>query len=320
MIMNDIINKIKESSTIAVTFHESPDGDSVGTSLALMQGLRKLNKEVYIVSKDKIPTNLSFLPFAKEIDGISDEILEETDCVIVVDCGDVKRINVKDLDITNRNFTLINIDHHRTNEMYGDYNYVDTNAIAVAEVIYQILRMMNISIDKEMAACLYTSLITDSGSFRHSGTTCVTHTIAGDLINTGIDFSDIHRKVFENKSYNKVKFSGRVIENMELACNEKICVMKITKDMLEEFDIDSSNTGDIVSLGTVIDTVEVTILLKEAEEGTKISLRSKAQVDVRKVAECFQGGGHTRAAGMFLNKEIDEAKDIIVKEVEKELI
>lgn len=315
MIMNNILGKIRESNKIAITFHVSPDGDSLGSSLALMQGLRKIGKEAYILSKEEIPGDFRFLPCSDIIDGKSFTVLPNTECVIVLDCGDVKRINA-DLDLNNKDYTIINIDHHISNDLYGDLNYVDTNASAMSETVYQMLRIMGIKIDKDMATCLYTSLITDTGSFKYSGTTSVTHTIAGDLINTGIDFSEIHRIVFDNKKFHTIKLHGKAIEKMELIGTE-ICIMVITKEMLSELGLDSeTDTSDIINIGMQVDSVETTALIKEADNGVKVSLRSKSKVDVRKVAEGFGGGGHIRASGLRLeNKTVDEAKELIINEL-----
>ncbi len=317
MIMNNILKKIKESNRIAITFHESPDGDSLGSSLALMQGLRKMGKEVYILSKESIPESFMFLPCSQEIEGQKFEVISGTECVIVLDCGDIKRINAN-LDLKDRNYTLINIDHHLTNELYADLNYVDTNAAAVSEIVYQMLRIMGTEITKDMAKCLYTSLITDTGSFRYSSTTSVTHTIAGDLINTGIDFSEIHRTIFDNKRFQRIKFYGKAIEKMELIGNN-ICIATITKDMLSDMEKDT-DTSDIIGFTMQVDTVEVGVLIKETETGIKASLRSKSKVDVRKIAETFQGGGHVRAAGLSMkNKSIEEAKALILREIQNSL-
>lgn len=320
MIMNNILGKIKESSKIAITFHASPDGDSLGSSLALMQGLQKIGKEAYILSKEDIPMDFKFLPCSDTIDGKRFTIIPGTECVIVLDCGDIKRINA-DLDFNTKDYTIINIDHHMSNDLYGDLNYVDTNASAMSETVYQMLRIMGIKIDKDMATCLYTSLITDTGSFKYSGTTSVTHTIAGDLINTGIDFSEIHRIVFDNKSFDTIKLRGKAIEKMQLI-DEKICIMVITKEMLSELGLDpeTADTSDIINIGMQVDSVETTALIKEADEGVKVSLRSKSKVDVRKVAEVFNGGGHIRASGMRLeNKNIEEAKELIINELKSSL-
>lgn len=319
MRIEEIIAAIKNSKKIAITCHTSPDGDSLGSLLGLFQGLLSLNKEVYVLSKEELPKTFEYLPCSNEIKNGLDTIKEETDLVIVLDCGNVDRINAK-LHIDTRSYTLINIDHHLSNELYGDINYVETQAAAVGEIIYKILCLLNVSITKEIAVCLYTSLLTDTGSFRHSNTTFNTHNVAGKLIETGIDFSQVHRNIFGNISYNRLKLQGKVIENMYLSCNDKICIMKITKDMLDEYNIDKGDTSDVVSIGTKIDTVEVTILLKEADEGVKASLRSKNIVDVRDIAEKFNGGGHIRAAGFLSYDTMDKIEEKLINYIEKELI
>ncbi|MGV8980302.1 DHH family phosphoesterase [Clostridium sp.] len=319
MKINDVVNRIKLFKKIAITFHTSPDGDSIGSALALLIGLRKLNKDVYIVSKEAIPQTFLFLPYSNEINGEVVEPSVDTECVIVLDCGDFKRVN-SNLCMQNRKFELINMDHHLSNDLYGDLNFVDTSASAVGEIVFEVLRLLDVKLDKEIAACLYTSLLTDTGSFRHSSTTAVTHAIAGEIINTGIDFSNIHRLIFENKKFEKIKFYGEVIGNMTSELNSKVCIMYISKNMLEKYSSASSDTSDVITFGSSIDTVEVTILIKEAENGVKVSLRSKSLVDVSKIAETFNGGGHIRAAGFFTEANFDDTKVMLLEILEKELI
>ncbi|MCR1933958.1 DHH family phosphoesterase [Clostridium tepidum] len=320
MVTNDILDKIKESNSIAITFHTSPDGDSLGSALGLLQGLRKLNKKTYILSKEPTPETFKYLPYSEEITGDVENPTEDTDCVIVLDCGNIERINAE-LDLQNKKYALINIDHHLSNDMYGDFNFVDTKASAVAEVVYKLLQKLEINIDKDIAICLYTSLITDTGSFRYPSTTSETHNIAGCLVDAGINFNLIHRKIFENKTFNRLKLYGKVLDEMYLE-NEKLCVMKVTKNMLEELNMeDAKDTSDIISQGMQIGTVEVAVLFKEVEEGVKISLRSKEYVDVRKIAESFGGGGHIRASGAFVKgKTLDIVERKLIETIKKELI
>ena len=320
MIMNDILDIIKKSSEIAISFHISPDGDSLGSALALCQGFRKMGKRAYIMSKELPPYNLMFLPGSESIDGETVSVLPSTDIVMILDCGDVKRINAY-INFSDREYTLINVDHHLSNEMYGDLNYVDTNASAVAEIAYQMLNLLGVRIDKDIAACLYTSIISDTGSFKYSNTTSVTHGIAGHLMNTGIDFSEIHRKVFDDKPLERFKFIGRCIDNMELI-DEQISVFTITNEDAKRSGIEMGlNTSDIIALGLEVETAQVSLLLKEGEGVVKGSLRSRDRIDVRKIAEKFGGGGHTKASGFALeNVSMAEAKRIVINEIEKELI
>lgn len=318
MSLREIIDYIDSINKIAITFHVSPDGDATGSALSLLQGLRKYGKEAYIISKDKPANNLGFLPYVQEITGENVEVVKGTDCVIVLDCGNYERIAG---DVDNFNGKLINIDHHVSNDKYADLNYVDTKAAGTVEIIYELLNLMSIDIDKDIARTLYTGLVTDTGSFRYSNTTKKTHEMAGGLLSKEIEHDAIHREIFDNKSFNKLKLTGRVLDNMELLLNDKIVIMKITLDMLKELDMEKEDTGDIVSFGNKVEGVEACILLKESEKGIKVSFRSKDALDVRKVAEVFDGGGHTKAAGALIKDvTIEKAKELIIEQLEKELI
>ena len=319
MKINNLIDKIKVYKKIAITFHTSPDGDCIGSALALLIGLRKLSKEVYIISKEVIPQAFLFLPYSNEISGDSSYSLKDTECVIVLDCGDFKKINA-DLCMQKKKFELVNIDHHLSNDLYGDINFIDIKASAVGEIVYKVLKLLDVEIDQEISTCLYTSILTDTGCFRHSNTTAITHRIAGELINTGIDFSEIHRMIFENKKLDKIKFCGEILSNITVELHGKVCTMYISKEILEKYDLVSSDTSDIIDFGTSIDTVEVVILIKEAENGVKVSLRSKAFVDVSKIAEVFKGGGHIRASGFYAQANFNDTKVKLIEILEKELM
>ncbi|KOA20878.1 bifunctional oligoribonuclease and PAP phosphatase NrnA [Clostridium homopropionicum DSM 5847] len=319
MAIRDIVDKLIECNKVGITCHVSPDGDSLGSSLAFLQVLLKLGKDAYIISKEPLPKDFSYLPYSNEFYKQNNTVLENTDVVIVLDCGNIDRIN-GNLNYEDKQYTLINIDHHLSNDLYGDMNYIDIKAAAVAEIVYEILTALNIELDKNIATCLYTSLVTDTGSFRHSNTTLNTHRIAGILITTGIDFTEIHRILFENKSVSRVKLYGKVIDGMEMYLNNKLCIMHLNKNILGDPEENKGDTSDIITIGTQIDSVEVTALIKDTEQGTKVSLRSKNVVDVRKIAEEFQGGGHVRAAGFSINENAETIKSILINKLENELI
>lgn len=317
MKISEIADEVKKSSNIAIVFHVSPDGDSIGSSLALLLGLRKLNKNVYIVSKEAAPETFKFLPGIDEISSELNEVKVDTDCLIAVDTSDTDRLNAN-LNLDTRRYKLINLDHHISNDLYADFNYVDAKAAAASEVIYELLTELNIEIDKNIAACLYTAIMTDTGSFRFSNTTNRTHTIAGKLIDTGIDFSSIHRAVFDNKSVQRIRLYGLAIEKMKIY--NDICMMFVTRDMLKKVGIDSAtDTSDIISFGMSIGSIEAGALIKETDDGLKVSFRSKSKIDVRKVAEKFGGGGHIRASGCTVYKDIKEGSELILKELQNSL-
>jgi phosphoesterase RecJ-like protein len=321
--LNEIKEEILKSKRIGLSFHTSPDGDAIGSTLALLNALRYLGKNAYIISKDIVSDNLSFLSLANEINGNTLEPKANTDLVIVFDCGNAERISAN---LVNYNGKIINIDHHISNENYGFINYVDVSASATCEISYLLVKELGIDfknktdIEITIGNAIYTGIVTDTGSFRHSNVTSKTHNIVSELIALGVENSKIHSYLFDNKPFEKVKLMGSVLSNIELTLDNKVAVLQMPKELLEEFNLQNTDTSDIISVGLGIKGVEVSMLLKEVEDGVKGSLRSKNNVDVRKVAEVYGGGGHIKAAGvMQKNVNIEEAKENLLKILKEEM-
>ncbi|WP_238882591.1 bifunctional oligoribonuclease/PAP phosphatase NrnA [Clostridium sp. YIM B02551] len=312
--MDEVIKKINESLNIGITYHVSPDGDALGSALALLMGLKKYGKNAYIISKDIVSDDMGYLPCSSEVNGFQVTPKEDTDLVIVVDCGNLERISA---DLGDYSGTIINIDHHLSNDEYGTINYIDVNAAATAEIIYYLLKTMNIIINKDIATCLYTSLVTDTGSFKFSNVTKRTHEIAGELIELGIDNSSIHSEIFDNKPLNSLKILGEILKGIKVFFDGKVSYLELTKEICDE----STDVSDVVNFGLKIKGVEVAVFIKEIKDGVKVSLRSKHEFDVRKIAEVFGGGGHTKASGItFRNKTIQDVKELILTSIENELV
>ncbi len=315
MKLKDIADIINQSTRIGISFHTSPDGDSLGSALALLIALKNIGKDSYILSKEILPSDFYFLPNSESIDGTIILPKEDTEVVIVLDCGNKERINC---DLSNYKGTIINIDHHLSNSSYGHINYIDTTAAAVAEIVFDLIKLLGISLTKEIAECLYTSIMTDTGSFKYSNTTSKTHEIASELISLSIDFSAIHRLVYDNRDFKYLKLLGKVYEEIQLI-NSSICLMKIPHSILKELDYDLEDSSEIVSSGLTIKGVDIAILFKEVTGGIKISFRSKDKADVRKIAEPFGGGGHTKASGAFIaDISIDTAIESVLKVLKDE--
>lgn len=322
--MYDEISKIiLESNKIGITFHASPDGDAIGSALALLDGLRSIKKDCYIISRDVIQDNLSFLPLAGEIDGFTQEPTNGTDLIIVLDCGSVDRICA---DLRDYEGDIINIDHHITNEKFGKLNLVEPQAAATAEIIYLLLKKMNFDFESKAPVmertgrCIYTALVTDTGSFRHSNVTQRTHQIAGELISIGVNNTNIYNNLFDNKPFKKVKLMGIALSNIELLVKQKVSYIELSKKLLDSLNLASTDTSDIISIALSIENVEVAVIVKEADDGVKASLRSKSDFDVRRIAESLGGGGHVKAAGLKLkNVSLEEAKDKIINAISRAL-
>ena len=323
MTLSQIAKFILESKKIGITYHVSPDGDAVGSVLALFNALKSLNKDCYIISKDTLSENLKFLKGSDEITGEITEPVDETDIVVVLDCGNLERVSANLKEFTG---TIVNIDHHLSNDKYGDVNYIDSNAAATAEIVFELLNLMGISFEKEnsvikdIGTCMYTSIVTDTGAYRHSNVTERTHKISATLKKIGVDNTFIYQSLFDNKDFSRIKLIGKALSNMQLILNGKVALLEIDKNFTADLGFDIGDTSDIISYGLQIKGVEVTLLLKEVEDGVKASLRAKSYVDVRKIAEVFGGGGHIRASGIKIkNMSMEEAKYEILNEIQKEL-
>ncbi|MDT8716417.1 bifunctional oligoribonuclease/PAP phosphatase NrnA [Clostridium sp. 19966] len=306
-----IVDIITNSNNIAISFHVSPDGDSLGSSLALMQGIEKLGKNVSIRCNEAIPEDFKFLPRSNSIQ--NGDIPSDTDCLIILDCGNVERVNCNL--INDRNYVLVNIDHHISNDKYGDINYVNDKNSSMGEIVFLLMKELNLDINQEMAICMYTSIMTDTGSFRFSNTTKLTHDVVGELISTGIDFSAIHRSMYENKKYQMVKLSAKVIEDMTLHFLGKVCFMQVDEEMQKSIDYYPEDVSELISVGTQIEGVEVVVFFKCKTDRIKVSLRSKTYFDVRKIAELYGGGGHIKAAGFTYEGELSKLKDELMKKI-----
>ena len=323
MTLSQIAKFILESKKIGITYHVSPDGDAVGSVLALFNALKSLNKDCYIISKDTLSENLKFLKGSDEITGEITGPVDETDIVVVLDCGNLERVSANLKEFTG---TIVNIDHHLSNDKYGDINYIDSNAAATAEIVFELLNLMGISFEKEdivikdIGTCMYTSIVTDTGAYRHSNVTERTHKISAVLKKIGVDNTFIYQSLFDNKDFSRIKLIGKALSSMQLILNGKVALLEIDKNFTADLGIDVGDTSDIISYGLQIKGVEVTLLLKEVEDGVKASLRAKSYVDVRKIAEVFGGGGHIRASGIKIkNMSMEEAKYEILNEIQKEL-
>ncbi|WP_176461602.1 DHH family phosphoesterase [Anaeromicrobium sediminis] len=309
-----IIDVIKESNKIIILPHIMPDGDTIGSSMALCLALKRLGKDVKIIVDEPLPDNIKFIEF----EAIDEHVNEfQYDLCIAIDCSDTERLGNRRRYL---NGCTINIDHHITNNFYGKYNLVNPKAAATGEIIYDLIKALNVDMDKKIATCIYTALSTDTGSFKYDNTTSKTHRIVAELIETGISVNSINVELYQNKPINKVKLLKDVINTIKFYYDGKVSIMHVTQKMLANNKMALSDTDGLIEIGRDIWGVEVSILLKELEEKkVKVGLRSKYDVDVSKIAEIFGGGGHKKAAGCLINDSIKKVNEIIIDNIEEYL-
>lgn len=323
--IDTIVKYIHGSNDFVVTSHVNPDGDNIGSTLSIYYFLRKINKNVYYVMNDEMPINMKFL--IEDINIINSSEFKELNIkdytLIALDCGDKNRICIDD-DIRDNCIKLINIDHHASNDFYGDFNYVVDDASSTCELVYNLLvRSEEIYgckyIDKEIATPLYTGLMTDTGKLTYSNTKASSFDMAKNLFLSGADTQRVVQNVFGSNPFNFYKLLGESLNTLEII-NTKVAIMIVTQEMLKKYNIDFKDADGIVPYARDIENVEIGILLKEKSDNEiKVSLRSKSYADVSSIAKSFGGGGHIRAAGCTINDSIKNAKTKILEEALKEI-
>ena len=318
MIYEQIIDVINKSSKIAVTSHMQPDGDNIGSSLALCLALQKLGKKAVFVIDDNIPEIFRFLKGARAVEKPSSYAELDFDLIIALDCGDLERLG-KVAQLVGKT-KLVNIDHHISNTKFGEINLVEENASATAEIVYKLIKTMGIFIDKDIADCIYTGIVTDTGMFQYSNTSEETHSIAAELIIAGVSPSDIFNKVYQNSPKEKVLLLGEALRSLEFFNNDMVSCISISKAQVDNIAEEDIDTEGIVNLGRDIFGVEVAIFLKQKEQNiVKVSLRSKSYINVAIIAKDFGGGGHIRAAGCTIIGNMESAKQQILLAIQKQI-
>lgn len=320
--LKEIANIVKESSFFVIVSHISPDGDSIGSSVALYSYLRNIGKDVYNVVEDEVPHIYKFLDKTDDIIS-SDEIefCEDIDCLIFLDCTDENRGGESAYSLFNKVPVTINIDHHISNTFFATYNLVEYEASATGELIYWLLLELNNNqkdnITPEIATALYTAIVTDTGNFKYDNTDSSTFKVAYELINHGVNISEVRINVWENRSIASIKCLNEVLATLKVSASGKVSWVCVTRDMIDKHGVDLSDLEDMINYPKSLTGVEIAIIFKEVVEGVcKIGLRSKEFVDVSKLASEFNGGGHEKAAGFTLKGHLDYIIEKVTKRAE----
>lgn len=318
MIIKAALQQLKQSEKIAIIAHVQPDGDAVGSSLALANILETAGKNVTLYCQDKVPALLEFLHGRKKFQN-SVESGAQFDLSIAVDCSDEERMGTCSA-VFRAGKNTMNIDHHISNTFYADVNLVDITAAATGEIVYRIGRKLTDNIDKLTAEALYTAISTDTGSFCFRNTTAQSYRIASELIDCGINIERITTLLYKTNRIERVRLLAKALHSLELFEDNKIAIITITRKDLAATGAMESEMENMVNYAKDIAGVEIGILLKESEDGTvRISFRSKGKIDVSVLAGQFGGGGHQAAAGASLQMNIQQAGQEVLKAARKTL-
>ena len=314
--LDEILNEINKAKTIVILTHENPDGDAVGTALALYKQLKTMEKDVDLIIP-KYSRCFENLPGLNEA-AIEKGTKEQYDLAISVDAATIKLLNGWSNYFEDANEKIV-IDHHSTNSMYGDINYVEYNSPACAQVMYEIFKYYNWNISIDVGTCLMTGIITDTGGFQYSGVSKQTFKIASELLEKGVNISKIYKQMLATHSRANHELKRIALDRMEFLEDGKIAFTYITKKDEKKVKAETGDYEGIVNEGRNIEGVEVSIFLHELDDGFKASLRSNDYVNVSDVCLMFGGGGHIKAAGVTMHGTPKKLRDKIVAEVKRQL-
>jgi phosphoesterase RecJ-like protein len=305
---------IKKSQKIALSSHVRPDADSIGSGLALYLMLKQLGKEAHFYNTEKAPYPLTELPH-HEIIKYGQIYPKAFDLLVLIEGGTEARTGQKNL---NHYFT-VNIDHHATSSLNGNLNWINAQASAVGELIFELGVEMGIKFSRDIGFNLYAAILSDTGSFKYSNTSSSSLYIASKLVEKGkFAPNEVSNLLFNSNQYEKVQMIPKVLSTLELKLNKRVCIIEFRREFLDKLDLKEIETEDIISIARSIIGVQVTLFFKEIDDDHyRISIRSRGNFSSQQVAKVFAGGGHDHAAGFFYKGNINKAKKEILEIIQK---
>ena len=296
---------IVNSETFFLAGHLNPDGDTIGSMLAIASVLKRLGKKARMFSQDPVPENLLFLPQASSIR--SRPPTGKFDAAILLECSNPARGGNLE-PVLKRAAKVVNIDHHKTSEFYGDINIVEPHSSSTAEIVYRLFYNMNVKVTRREASCLYTGIVTDTGRFHFPATSPRTLEVASRLLETGFKFSRVNDLLYATKAYEGLKLLGRALESLELLSGGKLAVLTLKASDFKELGARSEHTENAINFGLMPPGFKAAVMFREEETRVSVTFRSRGHLDMSVVAKSFGGGGHRNASGCRINGGLDAAR------------
>jgi len=318
--MNKVISAIRKYKTFLITAHVNLEGDSLGSQLAMKQLVHAMGRKAVIVDSDSVPDHYRFLPGADEVSTDVDAA-PDFDALIVLDCPTLKRIGRVN-SLIRKNTPIINIDHHVSNELFGNVNWVDPRASSAGELVYRLFKKTGAVPTKESALALYIAILTDTGSFNYDNTSSVTHEIAGDLLGYGLNPASVSESVYERRTLADIKLLGLALSTLKVNKAGEVAYLELTRAMIRKSGADIARSEGLINFARSIEDVKAALIFKEdakLKDRINVSFRSKGDLDVNGVAAYFGGGGHIKASGCTIKGTIASVKKRVMKRVEEEL-
>ena len=308
-----IVDAIRARQRFVLSSHSRPDGDSIGSQVAMAYALRALGKEVRIVNADPAPLPLMGFPGVAAIE-IAARVDGDADAAIIMECGDLTRTGVSGLE----RLFVINIDHHPGNTGYGQINWFDAGAAACGEMVFDLVRALGVALSREIATHIYLAILTDTGSFHYSSISPRTFDICRQALEAGVDPVIVARNVYDSNNMGRLKLFGAVLSAMQIDITGRIAIVYLDHEMAREAGGTYEDTEGLINLPLTVKEIHAVVFFKQSEgEEYRVSMRSKGDIDIGAVAKEFGGGGHKNAAGCTVNGAIDALQKLFVEKIER---
>ena len=313
--VGQVADEIRKRQRFVLASHVRPDGDAIGSQLAMAYALRHLGKQVRIVNRDPAPPPLAVFPGVAEIE-IAERTDDPGDAVIVMECGDLKRTGVSGLE----GGYVINIDHHLGNTMYGALNWFDVSAAACGELVFDLVRELGVPLSREIATHIYVAILTDTGSFHYSSISPKTFDICRQCVEAGVDPPAVARSIFDSNSLGRLKLFGAVLSRMELDDSGRLATIVIDDNLMESCGSTSEDSEGLINMPLTVKEIQAVVSFKEhAPDDWRVSMRSKGEIDINAVAKAFGGGGHKNASGCSAHGSLDALKAQFQKQITEQI-
>jgi bifunctional oligoribonuclease and PAP phosphatase NrnA len=310
-VIDRIRDEILRRQRFLLTSHVRPDGDSIGSQMALAYALRALGKHVRIVNRDAATPALLSFPGVRQIE-IADKADGDVDAVVVLECGDLGRTGLSGIE----RYFIINIDHHPGNAMFGAVNWFDGDAAACGEMVFELIRALGVPLSVEIATHIYLAILTDTGSFHYSSISPNTFDICRQALEAGVDPVNVARSVFDSNNVGRLRLFGAVLNSIELDRSGRLATIYLDREMAQRAGGTYDDTEGLINLPLTVREIQAVVFFKEADgDGYRISMRSKGDIDVGAVAKQFGGGGHKNASGCTIPGEFDHVRAIVTEKV-----
>lgn len=307
-----IVEAVRVRRRFVISSHSRPDGDSIGSSLAMAYALRALGKEAHVVHVDRAAAPLLTFPGVQDIE-IADTVTGEFDAAIIMECGDLARTGVAGLE----RFFVINIDHHPGNSAYGRLNWFDASAAACGEMVFDLISALGAPLTPPIATHIYLAILTDTGSFHYSSISPRTFEICRQTLEAGVDPVQVARNVYDSNNMGRLKLFGSVLSTMQIDATGRIAIVYLDHEMARAAGGTYDDTEGLINLPLTVKEIQAVVFFKQIEgDQYRVSMRSKGDIDIGAVAKEFGGGGHKNAAGCTVDGAIDALQKTFVEKLE----